>query len=676
MTQLAPGDIILARRTGGTTKGVKGIWEYQDRAEISNKPNMTPWGDTEYQWILYCDAIQRELENPFEEDWEKITDLLGLSSVNKATGKIQGAVTRVDKDLASYYLENLIQYEGIDEKARNRLEDILEEQDLSSQRSASIQPPNNQTDGGERGKIKQLLDDESTTTTAPYYWVNQSNNPEEIEEGYLRASRTDFPNYDLQKLNEGDIVFNYTEGMIIGYSEVTRPAYLVEAENEEKRRVDVEVTRFDDPIQFVDVYPYLWREDVRLDKYYPVNRAGVNQQYLFNLSKKAGDYLLKKGTQNEINKTNVNRLQQRTELPQISVSLPNTLYFQEKERSRIRYQINAALNAGKHIIFTGPPGTGKSRIAKEVARVADNEDSVDGYTFTTATAEWSSFDTIGGYSPSNSDGELEFDPRLFLQCFRDEDDTVRNRWLIIDELNRANIDKALGPLFSVLSQDSVDLPFERDSRVRIDWVESDADDLPTIARDRDRFPVTPAWRMIGTMNTFDKTSLYDLSFAFMRRFSFIHVGVPILEGADGIVSNEFLDPDEARNYATVWQKQRPHLQETIDDYHEELALIWSIINEYRSLGPAIILDMIEQLAVFEGDSREAALSSTMINLVFPQLEGMRQDDQKSLLEDLEEGGQVQTGSSTETVDLSLDLPYLRQKARDLYGLDIDVYDGD
>ena len=34
------------------------------------------------------------------------------------------------------------------------------------------------------------------------------------------------------------------------------------------------------------------------------------------------------------------------------------------------------------------------------------------------------------------------------------------------------------------------------------------------------------WRIIGTMNTFDKASLYQLSFAFMRRFAFVDVDPP------------------------------------------------------------------------------------------------------------------------------------------------------
>lgn len=139
--------------------------------------------------------------------------------------------------------------------------------------------------------------------TAPYYWVNQG--MAEVEEEYLRAPVDDRFQYDLPKLDAGDIVFSYVDGEVVGYHEVVEPARIVDITPEEanaydgdedlvrRYQVETEFAPFDDPLPFADVFPTLWEH--RLDQYYPVNPGGINQQYLFNLSQEAGDYLLRQG---------------------------------------------------------------------------------------------------------------------------------------------------------------------------------------------------------------------------------------------------------------------------------------------------------------------------------------------------------------------------------------------
>jgi hypothetical protein len=77
-----------------------------------------------------------------------------------------------------------------------------------------------------------------------------------------------------------------------------------------------------------------------------------------------------------------------------------------------------------------------------------------GRLLTTATADWSTFDTLGGYTPSAEGPGLVFEEGLFLQAIRE------NKWLIIDELNRADVDKAFGQLFTVLSGHDVITSFK------------------------------------------------------------------------------------------------------------------------------------------------------------------------------------------------------------------------
>lgn len=113
------------------------------------------------------------------------------------------------------------------------------------------------------------------------------------------------------------------------------------------------------------------------------------------------------------------------------------------------------------------------------------------------------------------------------------------------------------------------------------------------------------------MNTYDKTSLYEMSYAFMRRFSFIRVEPP------EIPEDNQERTDLMEEYAKVWNLE----SETAPV--EAVGEIWYRINnavEGREIGPAIAKDMLEFLN--ESGSDKISNTAAITNFVFPQLEGV------------------------------------------------------
>ncbi len=526
-------------------------------------------------------------------------------------------------------------------------------------------------------------DDESETETASeganYFWI--SANPtiwevESIEDGgevfytaYNRKGNKRRIFGAFEEANPGDKVLFYQSHPVKAIvAEGTIVEGLHEGEHEEYdspvKGITIEYSR---PIEHISWEQLAAVPDI--EDASPIrNRA---QGSLFPLTEDEFETILalEDPISDGVSQEAIDQFTTKLTAPEIEITIPNRLYFDDADR--LRREIEASIRSGKHIIFTGPPGTGKTKLAKAICESATTYDQVDDYRFTTATSEWTAFDTIGGYVPSTNDGgqKLLFEPRLFLKCFRQ--DRVVNEWLIIDEINRSDIDKAFGQLFSVLSGDSTELPYERDRAVElISLSESTSEqELADIIGNPDAFPVTPSWRLLATMNTYDKTSLYEMSYAFMRRFNFVHVGVPPLNTDDG-VRTSLLDPDGMNNYATAWLDDDASLRPVLEDVYPVVAVLWQRINDHRVIGPSIVYDIIRYLDSYDdtGGTRTDALTSAIVSLVYPQLEGMRPDQQKQLIRSLTSQNVTTENGS---VDLNLNKDVLQQKAADFFGIRFD-----
>lgn len=182
-------------------------------------------------------------------------------------------------------------------------------------------------------------------------------------------------------------------------------------------------------------------------------------------------------------------------------------------------RIHSALLTGKHILLQGPPGTGKTELAIAIASAAAGAGVCRGLDQIAGSSDWTPSDTVGTYR-LNKEKALEFEPGLILSAISND------HWVVLDELNRAAIDQAMGPFFTVLSGQSVVLRYEEegpDGELRKVAIVPDGELLGASYR---HYEVHPSWRIIATMNTSDVDLLFEISQAFLRRFAIVKVEGP------------------------------------------------------------------------------------------------------------------------------------------------------
>ena len=197
--------------------------------------------------------------------------------------------------------------------------------------------------------------------------------------------------------------------------------------------------------------------------------------------------------------------------------------------ARVERMVEVAIAASRAVLLVGPPGTGKTEILEQVVDRIDRDPARYGFTsegidaaWVTPEEEWTFEKLVLGETVE--DGEIRSVEGDLLQAI------ARNQWLVLDETNRADMDRVLGGVLTWLSGKQVRVGSRRSSGepvvpVYLEWTDQPECQVRVLETPPSvEYAAGSEWRLLGTYNAVDAQRVFRMGQALSRRFK--HVPVP------------------------------------------------------------------------------------------------------------------------------------------------------
>jgi MoxR-like ATPase len=576
-TDEAPQNVLFLIRLTGQDSGVYAIWQFLDKIKVTpSKP--APWKDAEYSWVMRFKPLVY-FKTPFKEEF---------GARSRFSEKVQISSQRLHHSLIELTHEEAESY--ISALLNEKLEEMHKQVDIEGMKELLY--------------LNDLLSQIGEKIQAESYFVLRIQRENEIDdlEKHVFHYNTNFPNFN--KIRPGTrFLFDRIDNnkrYFLGLGTCRAVVDLGKRETEMGREV---LQKRAEIINFIKFFPrYECSDGVErklrsVSGYYEQHPIRpISKEIFARVSEEASKLGWNFDVEEAIDEI-------------LAVDSPRYLAIPRK----IVERIITHLRSGKHVVLQGPPGVGKTdlaqRIAKSLARRVIGQTEV---VMVVASSDWGRRDIIGEPHPTSH----EFHEGCMSTAIRDE------KWLIIDEFNRSDLNKTFGELLTAVEYGKVILKPEENplwSKEMVImkpvtyWLE------PVDKEANSVIPIPADFRMICTMNTFDKEAVMArLPYGVLTRFAFVEIEIE---------EREELQAALARVCELLRIPTTTKVAQTLDMVLQVYCKFIQEVRKKRIIGVRTTIDVGRYVATCIQSGKDAwdSIGDALTDYVLPQFERLGED---------------------------------------------------